>query len=118
MVLQRIDQLRLEWRAAARGAERAIARRAAGAAGDLREFGRGQPAELVAVILAVAGKGDVVDVEIEPHADGIGGDEIIDIAILEHRHLRIACAWAERAEHYGGAAMLAADQLGNGVDFI
>ncbi|MHC2159276.1 hypothetical protein ACVL5V_001697 [Bradyrhizobium ottawaense] len=118
VVLQRVDELGLERCAAAGGAESAVARGAAGAPRDLREFGRRQPAELVAVELAVGGERDVVDVEIEAHADGVGGDEIIDIAVLEHRHLRIARAWAERAQHHGGAAMLAADQLGDGVDFI
>ena len=54
VVLQRIDQLRLERRAAAGGAKGAVAGGAAGAAGDLREFGRRQPAELVAVVFAVA----------------------------------------------------------------
>src|SRR5690349_21581420 len=63
MVLQRIDQLQLEWRAASCGAKRAVARRAAGAACDLRKFSGRQPAELVAVILAVAGEGDVIDGE-------------------------------------------------------
>ena len=93
--------------AAARGAEGAVARGAAGAAGDLREFGRRQAAELVAVELAVGGEGDVVDVEIEAHADGVGGDEVIDVAVLEHLHLRIARARRQRAQHHGGAAMLA-----------
>ena len=35
---------------------------------------------------------DVVDIQVQPHADGIGGDQIIHIAILIHRHLRIARA--------------------------
>ena len=60
----------------------------------------------------------MIDVEIEAHADGVGGDEIIDVAVLEHRDLRIARARRERAQHHGGAAMLAADQLGDGVDLI
>ena len=51
-----------------------------------------QPAELIAVIFAVGGKRDVIDVEVEPHADGVGGNEIIDVAVLEHLDLRIACA--------------------------
>ena len=118
VVLERIDQLGLERAAAAGGAERAVAGGAAGAAGDLRELGRRQAAELVAVELAVGGKGDVVDVEIEAHADGVGGDEVVDVAVLEHRHLRIARARRQRAEHDGGAAMLAADQLGDGVDLV
>ncbi len=118
VVLQRVDQFRLERRAAPGGAEGTVARRAAGAARDLREFGRIQAAELVAVIFAVGGKRDVIDVEIEPHADRVGGDEIIDVAVLEHRHLRVARARAERAQHHRRAAMLAADQFGDRIDFI
>ena len=118
MVLQRVDQFRLERRAAAGGAEGAVAGGAAGAAGDLREFGRVEPAELIAVIFAVGGKGDVIDVEIEPHADRVGRDQIIDVAGLEHRHLRVAGARRQRAQHHGGAAMLAADQFGDGVDLV
>ncbi|MGY3406029.1 hypothetical protein ACVWZV_002142 [Bradyrhizobium sp. GM5.1] len=118
VVLQRIDELGLERAAAAGGAEGAVAGGAAGAAGDLSEFGRRQAAELVAVVLAVGGKGDVVDVEIEAHADGVGGDEVIDLAVLEHRDLRVAGARRQRTQHHGGAAMLAADQLGDGVDLV
>ena len=118
VVLQRVDQLRLERRAASRGAEGAVARGAAGAAGDLRELRRVEPAELIAVIFAVGGEGDVIDVEIQPHADGVGGDEIIDVAVLEHLDLRIARARRQRAQHDGSAAMLPADQFGDGVDFI
>jgi hypothetical protein len=92
VLLQRIDQFRLERRAAPGGAEGAVARGAAGAPGDLGEFRRRQAAELIAVIFAVGGEGDVIDVEIEAHADGVGGDEIIDVAVLIHRNLRIACA--------------------------
>ncbi len=118
VVLQRIDEFRLERRAAARGAERAVPRGASRASCDLREFGRRQAAELVAVIFAVGGERDVVDVEIEPHADRVGGDEIVDVAILEHRHLRIAGARRQRAQHHGRAAVLAADQFGDRIDFI
>ena len=118
VVLQRVHQFRLERRAAARGAEGAVAGGAAGAAGDLREFGRIEPAELIAVIFAVGGEGDVIDVEIEPHADRVGGDEIIDVAVLEHLHLRVARAGRQRAQHHGGAAMLSSDQFGDRVDLV
>ena len=109
---------RLERRAAAGGAERAVARGAAGAAGDLRELGGIELAELIAVEFAVGGKGDVIDVEIETHADGVGRDQIIDVAGLIERDLRVAGARRQRAEHDGGAAALAADQFGDRVNFI
>ena len=60
----------------------------------------------------------MIDVEIEPHADRVGGDEIIDVAVLEHRDLRISRARRQRAEHHRRAAMLAADQLGDRVDLV
>ena len=60
----------------------------------------------------------MIDVEVQAHADGVGGDEIIDVAVLEHLDLRIAGAWAERAQHDRRTAMLAADQFGDGVDFV
>ena len=60
----------------------------------------------------------MIDVEVEPHADRVGGDEIIDVAVLEHRDLRVARARRERAQHHGGAAMLAADQFGDRVDLV
>ena len=60
----------------------------------------------------------MIDVEIEPHADGVGGDEVIHIAVLEHLHLRVARAGRERAQHHGCAAVLPADQFGDRVDFV
>ena len=62
-------------------------------------FGRIEPAELIAVEFPVGREGDVVDVEIEPHADGVGGDEIVDVAGLVERDLGVAGARRERAEH-------------------
>ena len=90
----------------------------AGAAGDLAELGRVEAADLVAVELAVGGEGDVVDVEVEAHADGVGGDEVVDIAVLVELDLGVAGARRERAQHHGGAAALAADQFGDGVDLV
>ena len=116
--LQRLRQFGLERRAAAGGAEGAVAGRAPGAAGDLGELGRGELAELIAVELAVGGEGDVIDVEIETHADGVGRDQVIDLAGLIERDLRVARARRQRAEHHRGAAALAADKLGDGVNFV
>ena len=116
--LQRLDQLLLEGRAAAGGAERAVVGVAAGAAGDLGELGGVEAAVLPAVELAVAGEGDVVDVEVEAHADRVGGDDEVDLAGLVHFDLRVAGARRERAENDGGAAALAADQLRDGVDLL
>ena len=66
--------------------------------------------------LRSAGEGHVIDVEVEAHADGVGGDQEIDVARLVERHLGVARARAERTEHDGRTAALAADQLGDGID--
>jgi hypothetical protein len=100
------------------GAECTVAHGAAGAAGDLGHFRRIELAELVAVEFAVGGKSDVINVEIEPHADGVGRHQVIDLARLIELDLRIAGARRQSAEHDGGAAALAADQFGDGVNFI
>ena len=118
VALQRLHQLRLERRTAAGGAEGAVARRAPGAARDLAELGGIELAELIAVELAVGREGDVIDVEIESHADRVGRDQIVDVARLVERDLRVAGARRERAEHHRGAAALAADQFGDRVDLV
>ena len=71
-------------------AEGAVALMPPGAAGDLRHLGDGQAALAAPVELLEAGEGNVGDVHVEAHADGVGGDEIIDLAALEHRHLGVA----------------------------
>ena len=101
---------------AAGHAERAVVHVTAGAAGDLGELGRRQLAMHLPVEFAHAGEGHVIDVEIEAHADGVGRHQEVDVARLIERHLGIARARAECPEHDGGAAALAAHQLGDGVD--
>jgi hypothetical protein len=70
----------------------------------------------VAVELAQAGEGDMVDIHVQPHADRIGGDQEIHFLFLVQRHLRVAGARAEPAHHHGAAAAPAADHLGDRVD--
>jgi hypothetical protein len=96
----------------------AVASGASCAARDLRELRRIEPAELVAVVFAVGGEGDVIDVEIEPHADGIGGDEIFDVARLIELNLRVAGPRRERTHDDGSAAALAADQFRDLIDLF
>ena len=98
-------------------AKRAIALVTTGAASDLRHFRKGQPTLALAVKLAQRRKGDMSDVHVEPHANGIGGNEIIDLAGLVHGHLRVAGAWAQRAHHHRSATLLPAQHFGNGIDF-
>ena len=108
----------LELRDLAGYAERAVVHVAAGAAGDLAKLGGGQIAVALAVEFADAGERDMIEVEIETHADGVGGDEEVDIAVLVERDLGVAGARAERAEHDGRAASLTAHQLGDGIDVV
>jgi hypothetical protein len=118
VALDPLHQLFVEGIDMAGDAERAVAQMSAGTPGDLGELGGVEIAELVAVELAVLGEGDVIDVEVEPHADRIRRDQIFDVALLVEFHLRIAGARAERAEHDGGTAALAADQLGDRIDLV
>ena len=89
-----------------------------GAAGDLPDLLGIKPAQALAVELAQAGEGDMVDVHVEAHADRVGGDEEIDLAGLKEFDLRIAGARGKRAHHHRRAAALAADQLGDRVDLV
>ena len=118
MAFERLRKLGLERRASSCGAEGAVAGGAAGPAGDLGQFGRIELSELIAVELAVGGKGDMVDVEIEAHADRVGGDEIFDVAGLIELDLSVARARAQRPKHHGSASALAADQLGDRIDLL
>ena len=104
--------------AEAERSERTVLLVAAGAAGDLRHFGDGQPAVAAAVELLEASEGDMADVHVEAHADRVGGDQIIDLAALEHRDLRIAGRGRERAHDHGGAAAEAPKHLGERVDLL
>ena len=105
------------WTAPA-GSERAVARGAPGAARDLGEFRGVELAELVAVEFAVRRKGDVIDVEIEAHADGVGGHQEIDLTRLVEFDLRIARARRQGAKHDRSAAALAADQFSDGINLV
>ena len=48
----------------------------------------------------------------------IRGNQIVDIAVLIHVDLRVPRAWAERAHHDGGPALLAAEKFGNRIDVL
>ncbi len=116
--LQRLHQRVGEGVDAARHPEGAVMHVAAGAPGDLAELGGGELAELVAVIFAVGGEGDVIEVEVEAHPDGVGGHQEVDVAGLVDLHLLVARARAERPQHHRGPAALAADQLAHRVDLV
>src|SRR5690606_10921644 len=85
---------------------------------DLGQLRGGQLTVLETVEFAVLREGDMVDIEMEPHADGIGRHQIIDIARLIELHLRIACARAESAQNDGRTTALPTDQLANRINFV
>ena len=92
VVLQPIDQLQFEGLNLAGHAEGAVIHVASGAAGDLAKLGRHQIAMHLAVEFAQAREGNVIEIEIEAHADGVGRYQEIDIAVLIERNLCIARA--------------------------
>ena len=71
---------------------------------------------LSAVELGQAGERDMGDVHVETHADRVGGDQMLDLARLVHGDLGVAGTRRQGAEHHGGTAFLAADDLGERVD--
>ncbi len=104
--------------AAAERAEGAVLVMAARAAGDLRHLRRRQAPLAVAVELAEGGKSDMGDVKVQPHADRVGGDDVVDLARLEQLNLAVAGLGAERAHHHRRAAAEAAQHLGHRVDLL
>ncbi len=66
----------------------------AGAPGNLRGFSRRQTTVELAVKLGQRGKGNMVKIKVKPHSDGIGRNQVFDLAILEHLDLSIAGARA------------------------
>ena len=116
-----LDGLRcfqIESGAAPGGAEGPVLDIAPGPPGDLAEFAVVEGAVLPAIEFAVSREGDVIDVEVEPHADGVGGDDVIDLAGLIERHLGVAGARAQGPQHHRRPAALAANQFGDGVDLL
>ena len=116
MIFDGIDRFRRQLADLRRGAEAAVVHMPAGTAGDLGEFGGQKLAGPAPIEFAEAGKGDMGQIHIEPHADGIRRHEIIHLARLVHFDLGIARARAERAHHHRAAAALAAHHLGDTID--
>ncbi|GJE41472.1 hypothetical protein AEGHOMDF_0638 [Methylobacterium soli] len=116
--LQRLDHLGLEGRAAPGGAEGAVREVAPGPARDLAHLGRRQLAEAGAVVFPVGREGHVVDVEVQAHADRVGGHKVIHVPRLVELDLGVSGAGRERAQHHRGAPALAPDQFRDGVDLL
>jgi len=78
--LEPLDEIGLQRLDSRRDTERAVVHVPPGTACDLRQLARRQVAVALSVKLAHRGEGHVVEIEIEPHADGVGGDQEIDIS--------------------------------------
>src|SRR3546814_4280123 len=74
-----------------------------GTTGDLRHLSDGQPTHAPPIELAQRSKGDMGDIHVQPHADGVGSDQIIHLARLKHGDLTIARMGRQRAHHDGSA---------------
>ena len=71
-----------------------------------------------AIKFARLGKGDMVNIHVQPHTNGICRDQKIDLAGLIHLNLGIAGARRKPAHHNRRAAALLANNLGNGINII
>ena len=81
-------------------AESAVALMPPGPTGDLRHF-RGKEAALPDTVeFREAGERDMVEVEIEAHADRIGRDDVVDFARLKQLDLAISGFRTERAHYH------------------
>ncbi len=118
MRLHPFDQFLVERMHLPRHTECAVTQMPARASCDLPHFGGRQVAELIAIELAVLREGDMIHIQVEPHADGIGRHQEIHVAGLVKLHLRIARARAERAHDHCRPAALTADQFGNRVNLV
>ena len=116
VALHRAHDLRVELGQAVGDTEGAIGHVTAGTAGDLGHFGRGEGTHPAAVEFAQAGEGHMAQVHVQPHADGVGGHQMVHLARLIHGHLGVAGARAEGSQHHRRPAPPAADHLGQGVD--
>ena len=123
MFFDRVDLVLGELGAAARFApgERAegpVLLVAPGAPGDLGHFRRDEPSLATPVEFAQRGEGDVGDVKVEPHADRVGGDDVVDLARLEQLDLAVARLGAQRTHHHRSPAAEPAQHLGHRVDLL
>ena len=113
-----IDHAILDQRRFAGYTETAVAHIPPRATGDLGQFIRLQGAHPAAVEFGQRGKGNMVDIKVQPHADCVGRHQIIDITILVHFHLRVAGARGQGPHHHRRPALLSAQQFGDGIDVI
>ncbi len=116
MILDFLDQLFFQRLHIGGGAEAAVVHMSPGPPGNLGEFRWIQAARQGAVIFHRTRKGDMVDIHIQAHADGVCRHQIVHIPGLIERNLRIAGAGRQIAHDDGCPAALSANKFGDGVD--
>ena len=116
MILDRLHESGIERLDAAGRAEAAVREVAARAARDLRDLGGREHARRPAVELPAGRERDVLQVQVESHADGVRRDQTVHLARLVETDLRVARARAQRPQHHGAAAPEPPDALGERVD--
>ena len=83
---------------------------------DLCQFiGRQRP-HPTAIKFRQAGKGNVINIKVQPHPNRIRRDQKINLAFLIHRHLRIARARRQRPHHNRRTAPLTPNKFRNRID--
>ena len=85
---------------------------------NLRHFSNRQAPATRSVKFRQTRKSDVGYIKIESHSDGIGGDQIVHFARLEHGDLRIASARTERTHDHCSPPTHAAQSFGHRIDLF
>ncbi len=116
MLLDRLHLFLAERLGIGSGAEGAIGDVASGPSGDLGDFVVIEAAAVMAVEFGQPGEGHMGHIHVEAHADGIGRDEVIDLARLIHGDLRISCTWAEGTQHDRRPAAMPPYEFGQRID--
>ena len=99
-------------------AKSAVCAEAACATCNLACFCGGQLPAATSIKFSAACEGDVFDIKIEPHADGVRGDQIVNLARLIKVHLGVAGSGRQRAHNDRRSAPLALQKLGDSVNFF
>ena len=118
VVLDRLHPVRLKIMRLASHPEGAIFHIAPRPARNLCQLIGHKIAHPATVKFGKPGKSHMRDIKVQPHANRIGGDQIIDLAVLIHLDLRIARARAKRPHHHRSTTLLAANKLGDLINIL
>ena len=116
MLFNGLDHLRVKRAAAIGDTKGTIIDMSASPAGNLRHLRRRQSAHPPSIIFDIGRQRDMAEIQIESHADRIGRNQEINIAILVEINLRIAGTRAEPAHDNSRPTTLAAHEISDLVD--